>query len=71
MNAADMTALLPLIIIAATSIVIMLVIAFYRDHRLTALLTLAGLFLAAASLPFISAIAPRSITQLLIIDHYA
>ncbi len=71
MNAADMTALLPLIIIAATSIVIMLVIAFYRDHRLTAILTLAGLFLAAASLPFISAAAPRNVTRLLIIDHYA
>lgn len=71
MNVADMTALLPLIIIAATSMVIMLVIAFYRDHGLTAILTLAGLFLATASLPFISMMAPRSITQLLIIDHYA
>jgi NADH-quinone oxidoreductase subunit N len=71
MNAADITALLPLIIIAVTSIVIMLVIAFYRDHRLTAVLTLAGIFLAAASLPFISTMAPRSITQLLIIDRYA
>jgi NADH-quinone oxidoreductase subunit N len=71
MNFADMSALLPLIIIAVTSIVIMLVIAFYRDHRLTAVLTLAGLLLAAASLPFISTMAPRSITQLLIIDHYA
>ncbi len=71
MNAADMTALLPLIILAGTSIVLMLMIAFYRDHRLTALLTLAGLFLAAASLPFIATLAPRDITQLLIIDHYA
>ena len=71
MNAADMTALLPLIIIAATSIVIMLVISLYRSHRLTAILTLAGLLLATASLPFISTMAPRSITRLLIIDHYA
>jgi len=71
MNIADMIALLPLIIIAATSIVIMLVIAFYRDHRLTAILTLAGLFLALVSLPFIASMAPRSITQLLIIDLYA
>lgn len=71
MSAADMTALLPLIILAGTSIVIMLVIAFYRDHRLTALLSLAGLFLAAVSLPFISTMAPRNITQLVVIDNYA
>jgi NADH-quinone oxidoreductase subunit N len=71
MNAADMTALLPLIILAVTSIVVMLVIAFYRDHRVTVVLTLAGLFSAAASLPFIATLAPRNITPLLIIDHYA
>jgi NADH-quinone oxidoreductase subunit N len=71
MNLADVTALLPLIILVATSTVVMMVIAFYRNHQLTAILTLAGLTLAAASLPFLSTIAPRSITSLLIIDRYA
>jgi NADH-quinone oxidoreductase subunit N len=71
MNAADMTAILPLIIIASASVVVMLTIAFFRNHRLTATLTLAGLFLAAASLPFISAMPPRRITALLIIDYYS
>ena len=71
MNAADMAAVLPLIIIALASVVIMLVIAFYRNHRLTAVLTLAGLAAAFVSLPFVAAMTPRSVTSLLIIDHYA
>jgi len=70
-NGTDLTALLPLLIVAATSIVVMLVIAFYRNHRLTVMLTLAGLALAVASLPAISNVAPRAVTQLIIIDSYA
>jgi NADH-quinone oxidoreductase subunit N len=71
MNASDLFALLPLIIIAATSIVVMLVIAFYRNHKLTAVLTLVGLALAGASLTTVSCLIPRRITPLLILDHYA
>jgi NADH-quinone oxidoreductase subunit N len=71
MNAADMSALLPFIILTATSVAVMIAIAFYRNHRLTAILTLAGLMLASASLPFLSAMAPRSVTSLLIVDRYA
>ncbi len=71
MSAADMTALIPLIIIAVTSVVVMLMIAFHRHHGLTAALTLSGLLLAAAALPFPSSITPRAITSLLIIDQYA
>lgn len=71
MNSADMTAILPLVTIAATSVIVMFLIAFYRNHGLTAILTLAGLILAVSSIPFISTMAPRSVTPLLIIDHYA
>jgi NADH-quinone oxidoreductase subunit N len=66
-----MTAILPLVTIAATSVIVMFLIAFYRNHGLTAILTLAGLILSVSSIPFISTMAPRSVTPLLIIDHYA
>lgn len=71
MNSADMTAILPLVTIAATSIIVMFLIAFYRNHGLTVILTLAGLILAVSSIPSLSTMAPRNVTPLLIIDHYA
>lgn len=71
MNFADLTALSPFIILAATSVVVMLTISFYRSHRLTVILTLSGLVLSAASLPLISCTLPRAVTPLLMIDHYA
>ncbi len=71
MNALDITAILPFVILAVTSGLTMLVIAFYRDHRITTLLTLSGLILAAASLPFLSTTAPRAVTPLFLIDRYA
>jgi NADH-quinone oxidoreductase subunit N len=66
-----MTAILPLVTIAATSIIVMFLIAFYRNHGLTVILTLAGLILAVSSIPSLSTMAPRNVTPLLIIDHYA
>ncbi len=71
MTIKDLSALLPLIIIAASAIVILLVLAFYRNHRLTAALTVTGLALALASLSSISLPEARRITPLLIIDGYA
>ncbi|HUI67366.1 MAG TPA: NADH-quinone oxidoreductase subunit N [Nitrospirota bacterium] len=70
MNVSDLSALLPLVIIATTVIVVMLVIAFLRDHKLTAVLTLAGLAFAGASLTLVSPMLPHRITPLLILDHY-
>jgi NADH-quinone oxidoreductase subunit N len=70
MNVSDLAALLPLIVIATTVIVVMLVIAFFRDHKLTAVLTLAGLAFAEVSLIVVSPMMPRRITPLLILDHY-
>lgn len=71
MNIADLTALLPFIVLATTAIVVMLTIAFYRNHKLTVILTLSGLVLSAASLAFVSYMIPRMVTPLLIIDQYA
>ena len=70
MNVSDLAALLPLIVIATTVIVVMLVIAFFRDHKLTAVLTLAGLAFAEVSLTVVFPMMPRRITPLLILDHY-
>jgi NADH-quinone oxidoreductase subunit N len=67
----DLTALLPYIIIAATSVMVMLTIAFYRSHGLTARLTAAGLILALLSLPAVSPLLPRDITPLIVLDRYA
>jgi NADH-quinone oxidoreductase subunit N len=71
MNSADIKALLPYIIVSGTIVVAMLAIAFRRSHRLTFILTVAGL--AAAVLAVVPAWsdAPRQVTQLLILDRYA
>lgn len=71
MNIADVKTLLPFIIIAATAIVVMLMIAVHRSHRVTAFLTLLGLALAFAALPALASLLPRKVTPLIILDHYA
>ena len=71
MSLSDLAALLPFITLVAASVVVMIVIAFNRNHKLTVLLTLAGFALAASSLSAAAAAAPREVTALLIIDRYA
>jgi NADH-quinone oxidoreductase subunit N len=71
MTTSDLFALSPLIVLAATSVIVMLAIAIKRNHLLTAVLTLIGLALALLTLQPVSAVAPHRITSLLIIDHYA
>ena len=67
----DLVALSPLLAIAAASVALMLVIAFYRDARAALVCALAGIALAFAMLPVAASKAPRQITQLLILDQYA
>jgi len=67
----DFLAILPLLILGAFSTAILLVSAFRRSHRAVAVLALAAFALAAASLPFISGLAPRRVTVLLLLDRYA
>ena len=71
MTHGDLIALSPFITLAATSIMIMLSIAFYRNHALTVILTLAGLAASAASIFNATSILPRQVTMLLTIDQYA
>jgi NADH-quinone oxidoreductase subunit N len=71
MSTPEITTILPFIILAATSVVLMLTIAFHRDHRITMILTLAGFAAAAASLPALSLATSRAVAPLFIMDNYA
>jgi NADH-quinone oxidoreductase subunit N len=71
MTAAGLYALLPYIILTVALVVIMVVIAFNRNHRLTLILTLLSLAIAFASLFLISNSRANQITALLRIDGFA
>jgi NADH-quinone oxidoreductase subunit N len=71
MDATDLLALLPLLIVATTAVVLMLGIAIRRSERATFVLTLVGLALALLSLPFLLSLTPREVTGLLVVDGFA
>ena len=71
MNRTDLFSLLPFIVLAASSVVVMLVIAFKRSHLVTNIVTLAGIGLSFVLLFFSLPGSPRRITPLMIIDGYA
>ena len=71
MSGADLIALLPILVLAAAIVVIMLVIAFFRNHVLAAGLTLVSLGLAFAALFVAAQWAPRQVTPLLAVDSYS
>ena len=71
MNWKDAVALLPLIVLAFTSLVVMISVAVHRHHGITLGLTLAGLAAAFATLSIAAPAAPHQVTPLLIIDHYS
>jgi len=71
MNATELSALLPMIVVAATAVLLMLVIAFYRSHKVAAGVTAAGLVVAMITLWPAWNAAPQPVTSLLLIDRYA
>ena len=71
MTAQEFQAILPHIVVAGTAVTVMLVISFYRNQTVSALLTLAGLVLAAACLPAAWAAGPVDLQPLLKIDAFA
>ncbi len=71
MNGADSIALLPLLIVAGTAVLTMVLVAIRRSHAATVIVTLAGLAAAFGSLWSAASVAPRRVTPLLIVDHYA
>lgn len=71
MNSTDLVACLPMIAVAATAICLMLIVAFYRNHRLAVGVTAIGLLAGLAALWPAWTVAPRPITSILLIDQYA
>jgi NADH-quinone oxidoreductase subunit N len=71
MTSAAVSASLPLLILSATSLIVMIAIAIKRNHRVVTALSFAGLALSFTSLWPASSAAPVQITSLLIIDRYA
>jgi NADH-quinone oxidoreductase subunit N len=71
MNTNDLLALLPLLLIAASAVVVMLGIACKRSPALAAGLTLAGLTAAFVSIWVAVPVVPRQVTPLLLVDKYA
>jgi NADH-quinone oxidoreductase subunit N len=71
MSLADLIPLMPLIILAATPIVVMLVVAVYRSHSITAVLTCIGLTGAFISLPLTASVETGQVTMLMIVDGFA
>jgi NADH-quinone oxidoreductase subunit N len=69
----QLLALSPILIVSATSIIVMLAIAIKRHHAFVASVSMAGLALALASTAavWLASGAPRAITALLIIDRFA
>lgn len=64
-------ALLPLLITALTTIVVMLAIATRRNHGLTFLLTVIGLNAALVSIIPALGVTPLEVTPLLVVDRFA
>lgn len=71
MVSADVMALLPLLVTALSSLIVLLLAAFRRTHRLAAGVTVSGLAVALATLPVAARVAPRQVTPLLMVDPYA
>ncbi|MEX2575905.1 MAG: NADH-quinone oxidoreductase subunit N [Halofilum sp. (in: g-proteobacteria)] len=71
MTAADFIALSPWLVLMAAALVLLLVISFYRSHRLTVVLTVLGLVFALASIPYAAQEAPRMVTPLLSVDGFS
>jgi NADH-quinone oxidoreductase subunit N len=67
----DITALSPLIILAATALLTVLVISFYRNHFITAVITAIGHAAAIAVLPTLRHLTPLQVTPIIIIDDYS
>ena len=71
MSTTDLTAILPLLVVAAASVVVMLQAAWGEERSGGAGWTILGLAVALATLPLASAVSPRQVTPLLGLDRYA
>jgi NADH-quinone oxidoreductase subunit N len=71
MNPADLRALLPILVTAASAVIVMLGIAVRRSHALTAGLALGGLAAAMGAVLLAWPSIPRQVTSLVIVDGYS
>jgi NADH-quinone oxidoreductase subunit N len=70
-NGAGFIAILPLLLLAGTPVLLMLMITIRRSHRATLGLSLLGLAASFASLRVAAASPPQRVTPLLVVDQYA
>ena len=70
-NARDIIALLPVLVISATAVLVMMGISWKRSHVLAAGLTFVGLAGAFLSIFAAVPLAPRQVTSLLLVDPFA
>src|SRR6185437_10696865 len=68
MNSIHLISLLPLLLVAGTSVLVLLAIAVRRSHAVVFTITLAGLAAGFCSTFFTP---PNQVTQLLLMDRYA
>jgi NADH-quinone oxidoreductase subunit N len=71
MTAASFAAFAPFSLLGAVTIIVMLLIAIHRSHRLTALSTIIGLLLCCIALPFAAPASPTPVTPLFVVDGTA
>jgi NADH-quinone oxidoreductase subunit N len=71
LTAADLIALSPLTALAVSTVVIMLIVAWKRNHTLTVAMTMFANVAAFALLSVVLRQAPYQVTTLLIMDHYS
>jgi NADH-quinone oxidoreductase subunit N len=68
---ADLASLTPYLVLAATPVTALVVIALRRSHPLTTALTAAGLSLALAGCLLVLPLPPRTVASLLIVDRFS
>lgn len=67
----DILGLLPLLIVALFSIIVMVAIAIRRNHLLVFALTVTGFVLSVIALPFAAAVGARLVTRLIVLDSFS
>ena len=70
MTADQLLLLLPMILVAMTTVVTMLSIAVRRSHVASCVITALGLTLALLSLFIVQPLGPQEVTPLLLVDHF-
>jgi NADH-quinone oxidoreductase subunit N len=71
MNDAQLFGLLPFLVLTAAAVLLMLFIAWFRNHAITAAAAGVALLLSFVTLPLVQSKGPVAITSLLVMDGYA